>query len=125
MKNRVSWFEIYVSDIEQAKAFYQTVFETHLTQLRSESEHAPEMWAFPWVEDAPGAAGAICRMRGVKPGQNSSLVYFECDDCAIEQGRIEAAGGKLICPKTSVGEYGFIAIATDPDGNTIGFHSFA
>jgi predicted enzyme related to lactoylglutathione lyase len=32
-------------------------------------------------------------------------------------------GGTLEREKMSIGEYGFIALAKDPDGNMIGLHS--
>jgi hypothetical protein len=36
---------------------------------------------------------------------------------------VEAAGGKIIRPKISIGDYGFIALAEDSEGNMIGMHS--
>ncbi len=80
------------------------------------------MWAFP-MEERPGASGAICKMEGVAAGGNSTLVYFSSEDCAIEQARVEKAGGKVVVPKMAIGDYGFISIAQDTEGNTIGFHS--
>ena len=62
-------------------------------------------------------------MSDMKAGGNSILVYFACDDCSVEASRIEAAGGKLLREKMSIGEYGFIALAHDTEGNMIGLHS--
>ena len=62
-------------------------------------------------------------MEGVPSGGNSTLVYFHCDDCAVEAGRVADAGGQVRVAKMSIGEHGFIAIASDPDGNMIGLHS--
>lgn len=125
-KNAVCWFEIYVNDIERAKAFYETVLNQPLVRLDTPEEPQdfpqPEMWAFP-MEERPGASGAICKMEGVQAGGNSTLVYFDTDDCANEESRIEAAGGKVVVPKMGIGEYGFITIAQDTEGNNIGFHS--
>ena len=94
-KNAVCWFEIYVNDIERAKAFYETVLNQPLVRLDTPEEPQdfpqPEMWAFP-MEERPGASGAICKMEGVQAGGNSTLVYFDTDDCANEESRIEAAG---------------------------------
>ena len=82
-----------------------------------------EVWAFPMKEKCAGATGAIMHMDGVPSGGNSTLVYFGCDDCAVEAGRVEKAGGKVIRPKFSIGQFGFIALAADPEGNMIGLHS--
>jgi hypothetical protein len=124
--NIVCWFEIYVNDMPRAKTFYETVLNQELTRLDNPDEPKdfpqPEMWAFP-MEERPGASGAICKMEGVEAGGNSTLVYFDSEDCSVEEARVEKAGGKLGMPKMAIGEYGFIAIAQDTEGNTIGFHS--
>ena len=70
-----------------------------------------------------GAGGALVKMEGVSSGGNSTIIYFSCDDCAVEQGLIIANGGKIIREKWSIGEYGFIALGVDSEGNTIGLHS--
>ena len=51
------------------------------------------------------------------------VVYFACDDCSVEEGRAEAAGGKVLQPKMSLGEHGFCSVLMDTEGNTIGLHS--
>jgi predicted enzyme related to lactoylglutathione lyase len=63
------------------------------------------------------------QVAGVPSGGNSTLVYFACDDCAIEAARVPKAGGKLQREKMSIGEYGFVALAFDTDGNMFGLHS--
>jgi len=118
--NPVCWFEIYVDDMARAKAFYETVFQTTLEKLHSDTI---EMWAFPMQSDLWGAGGSLVRMEGFSAGRNSTLVYFSCDDCAIEQARAEKAGGQLQRGKFSIGQYGFIALVLDTEGNMIGLHS--
>jgi hypothetical protein len=122
-ENPVVWFELYVQDMERAKRFYESVLNTRLEKLNS-PDPTLEMWAFPMSREKGGASGALCRMQGV-PSGGSTIVYFSSDDCAIEAGRVAAAGGQLDKPKFSIGQYGHIAIAADPDGNMIGFHSMA
>ena len=75
------------------------------------------------VMDRRGAAGALVHMEGFPSGGNSTLVYFSCADCAIESGRVTAAGGRLQKEKMSIGQYGFIALAVDTEGNMFGLHS--
>lgn len=124
-RNPVGWFEIYVDDMDKAKSFYQTVFETELTSISPEGadESELEMWMFPQKMENYGASGAICKMKGVSPGGMGTHVYFSCDDCAIEESRVVGAGGKVMKSKFSIGEYGFIAMCLDPAGNMIGLHS--
>jgi hypothetical protein len=118
--NPVRWFEIYVQDMERARRFYETVFGTKLDRLDSGDL---EMWAFPQAKDQMGTSGALVRMPGVPSGGNSTIVYFGCDDCAVESGRVAGAGGRLHRDKISIGQYGFIALAYDSEGNMFGMHS--
>jgi hypothetical protein len=118
--NPVGWFEIYVQDMARAKAFYQTVFQVKLDRLNTDQL---EMMAFPGDMTSYGTPGALVRMEGCPSGGNSTLVYFSCADCAVEAGRVVPAGGKLCREKISVGEYGFVALALDTEGNMFGFHS--
>jgi uncharacterized protein len=120
--NPVVWFEIYVQDMERAKKFYETVFEVKLDKLPSPDADI-EMLAFPMSMEGTGAAGALAKMKGFAPGQNSVLVYFSCDDCAVEASRVKKAGGRIEREKMSIGEYGSIALAIDTEGNMIGLHS--
>ena len=124
MKNPVGWFEIYVDDITRAKQFYQAVFNIELTELTPPSDGSSlQMWAFPSDMQVYGASGALVQMSGVAAGGNSTLIYFSCEDCAEEAARISSAGGKIQEEKTSIGEYGFIVLAFDTEGNMIGLHS--
>jgi len=77
------------------------------------------------IMDKPGTSGAIVRMDGTPSGGNSTIIYFGCEDCAVEAGRVVKAGGKVQKEKTPIGPYGFIALALDTEGNLIGLHSMA
>lgn len=118
--NPVGWFEIYVDDMDRAKAFYESVFKVKLDRLDSPGI---DMWAFPMQAERYGAPGALVHMAGFPAGGNSVLVYFTCTDCAVEAAKAASAGGKLVKEKFSIGQYGFIALATDSEGNMIGLHS--
>lgn len=123
-QNAVGWFEIYVDDIQRAKAFYEAVLGATLQELASpDMGMKMEMWAFPGDPGKPGSAGSLIHMDGFKAGGNSTLVYFNCADCASEESRIEAAGGKVFKSKFPIGEYGFIALGIDTEGNMFGLHS--
>jgi predicted enzyme related to lactoylglutathione lyase len=118
--NPVRWFEIYVQDMARARKFYETVLGLKLEKLEGPDL---EMWAFPMAMDQSGTSGALVRAAGVPSGGNSTLVYFGCEDCAVEASRVLPAGGKLEREKMSIGPYGFIALAYDTEGNMIGLHS--
>ena len=124
--NPIGWFEIYVQDVPRAKAFYEAVFQGTLAPLGQPDPKDPsgmEMWAFPSSMESYGAPGALVKMAGVPSGGNSTLVYFACDDCAVEAARAASHGGSVFKEKMSIGEYGYIALVNDSEGNLIGLHS--
>jgi predicted enzyme related to lactoylglutathione lyase len=118
--NPVCWFEIYVDDMARAKAFYEQVLQITLQPLPVDGL---AMYAFDMSEELVGAGGALIHIPQVKAGNNSTVVYFACDDCAIEESRVVAAGGQVHRPKMSIGPYGFVSLALDTEGNLIGLHS--
>ncbi|MGH8172084.1 MAG: VOC family protein [Rhodanobacteraceae bacterium] len=120
MANSVGWFEIYVDDMDRAKAFYENVFDVRLEKLANPKI---DMWSFPSQPDGYGAPGALVRMPGFDAGANSVLVYFTCADCAVEAAKALNAGGRIQKQKESIGQYGYIALVFDSEGNMIGLHS--
>jgi len=126
MKNPFTWVEIYVEDMHRAQKFYENVLKIEMIPMENPVEmNDLIMVSFPWAENSENISGALCKTDYMKPGNNGTIVYFACDDCAIELSRVEKAGGKLIQDKFSIGDYGFCGLALDTEGNTIGFHSRA
>ena len=118
--NPIVWFEIYVQDMPRARRFYETVLATKLTQLPATDL---EMWMFGSDDKKFGAGGALVYMKGFPAGGGATLVYFGVDDCAVEEGRVVKAGGKIEKKKFSIGEHGFISLVHDTEGNMFGLHS--
>lgn len=124
--NPVGWFEIYVQDIEKAQKFYETVLGIKMADLPNPTEEDLKMKMFSGDENAMGKSGsngALAQMAGMPSEGNSTIVYFSCDDCSVEEGRVKGAGGEVFKTKFSIGPYGFISLCTDPDGNMFGLHS--
>ena len=124
-RNPVGWFEIYVNDMDRAKAFYEVILATNLEPLSS-PDSSLEMQSFPMNDETMnhyGAPGALCKMEGFSPGTGGTLVYFGCEDCAVEEGRVSSAGGRVLRSKFTIGDYGFISLIMDTEGNTVGLHS--
>jgi len=118
--NPVGWFDIHVSNLNRAKKFYETVFNIQLFDL-------PLEWGkqslFPFDPESPNISGALVEKTDMAPNSNNTVIYFESEDCAIEEKRIEDAGGKVVSPKMNIGEFGFVSLFIDTEGNTIGLHS--
>jgi predicted enzyme related to lactoylglutathione lyase len=125
MRNAVNWFEIYTTDFTRAKKFYTDVFKLELTDLPMGSENHPEMKYAIFSGDVskPGCGGALVKIDAAKPGMGGTLVYFATEEINDELGRVEAAGGKIIRQKMDIGEYGFVALVEDTEGNMIGLQS--
>jgi hypothetical protein len=89
------------------------------------SDNHPEMEyaTFPGDQNGWGASGALAKMDMAKPGMGGTIVYFISEEINEELSRVEAAGGKIIRSKQDIGDYGFIALVEDTEGNMIGLHS--
>ena len=112
--------------MDRAKKFYEEVLHVQLSDMPMPHtvEEEMKMMSFPMEIDGPGAAGALVKMVDFKAGGGgSTIVYFDSDDCAIEETRIEEAGGKVHQSKESIGEHGFIVLAFDTEENIFGVHS--
>jgi predicted enzyme related to lactoylglutathione lyase len=119
MADAVSWFDIPVSNIERATKFYSTVLGTGLDV----QEAMGTRMAFLPME--PGdVGGALVEGEGFVPSSQGTMVYLNAgQDLAGPLSRVEAAGGQVVLPKTSIGEHGFMAYFIDSEGNKVGLHS--
>jgi len=123
MKNVINWFEIYTSDFDRAKKFYSTVFSYKLTDLPMSNDRHSDMRYATFPGDEKGVNGALVKIDQAKPGYGGVLVYFASEEINAELSRVEAAGGKILRPKTNIGEFGFIALIEDTEGNLVGLRS--
>lgn len=122
MGNPVPWFEIYVGDMPRALRFYEGVLGRKLEKM---DYPEGEMWTFGMDDQGYGASGTLVKMEGFAPGVGGTLVYFACEDCAVEESRVAAHGGQVQQSKMSIGPFGFISLVMDTEGNMIGLHSQA
>ena len=127
MKNNVvGWFEIPVSDMDRAIAFYSKVLDLKLEK----NLMGPLVMAwFPWKENGLGSPGSLVyHEEYYKPSSDGVLVYFTAHsgDLANELSRVEEAGGKILQGKTKISDdYGFMALLIDSEGNRVALHSRA
>jgi predicted enzyme related to lactoylglutathione lyase len=118
--NPIGWFDLSVSNLDRAKKFYEAVFNVKLTDL-------PAEWGkqslFPFNPEGPNISGALVEKADYVPSGNNTVIYFETEDCSVEEQRIEEAGGKVVQTKLYIGQFGFVSIFIDTEGNTAGLHS--
>jgi predicted enzyme related to lactoylglutathione lyase len=71
-----------------------------------------------------GVSGSIIQGEGHVPSTDGTVVYLNAGaDLSVVLDRVEAAGGQVVAPKTSIGENGFMAYIKDSEGNRVGLHS--
>jgi uncharacterized protein len=120
MINPVNWFEIAVSDLARAKKFYGAVFACEFTDIPMGDEM---MAMFPWTPGGTNASGALVTGPNYAPSMTGTKIYFTCQDVNTEAALVESNGGKIIVPKMNLGEFGFMALFADTEGNLVGLHS--
>jgi len=120
--NMVGWFEIPVSDMERAKAFYETVFKIEIQVV---DFGGLQMGWFPSQGlEAYGSPGSLIKQESYVPSKEGTLVYFSCEDLQNELDRIEAAGGEIYQAKKQISpEYGYMGVFIDTEGNRVALHS--
>lgn len=120
-RNPVGWFEIPVTDIARAKAFYESVLGITLEDPMTENGY--EMSFFPGaMEDRPGSSGALSKGPGAQPARGGVTIYFTCPDIEGALERVAAGGGSVVIPLTDLGVYGEMAFVGDTEGNAVGLH---
>lgn len=120
--NALNWFEISVSDIKRAVTFYESVFGI---EMPVQEMMGMQMAFFP-SEDMNGkVSGALVQGPMHKPSADGAKIYLNGNpDLANALSKIEAAGGKILMPKTKISdEVGYMAFFTDSEGNTVALHS--
>lgn len=119
MANAISWFELPSNNFQRAVKFYGEVLDVELQPM---DMPGAKMAFFPTTDN--GVGGCVISTEGHAPSMEGSLVYLNGgDDLAKPLSRVEAAGGKVITPKTSIGENGHFAVFSDTEGNRVAFHS--
>jgi predicted enzyme related to lactoylglutathione lyase len=116
MSNPVFHFEIPVSDMDRAKAFYEGVFGYRLARQEVDGY---DMAFFPRVDGAAGASGALAKGDVYKPSKEGAIIYFDVPDIDTVLQRAKQRGAKILYEKKDIGEAGFVAEFEDSEGNRV------
>jgi predicted enzyme related to lactoylglutathione lyase len=124
MRNAMFWVEIPAENFERAQKFYETIFDAQVTSVPFPRG---KYGLFPLDQEAKGGGGAIVEGPGYEPSDaKGALVYLDRgdQDLNVPLSKVEAAGGKILLPKTDNAGFGFVAQFIDTEGNRMGLHSF-
>lgn len=120
MYNAAVWFEIYVNDLERARAFYESLFDIELIPL---PDTDGKYLMFPYYENIEGAGGSLVQSDNGKPSNTGSRVWLSCSDCNVQLNKVEKIGGRIIETKQDISPNEFAALIEDTEGNIVGLHS--
>lgn len=117
----INWFEIPVTDLERAIAFYQSILGVTLERMEKDDM---KMAMFPVANMESQVTGCLIAWPQAKPSADGARIYLNCQgqlDAVVE--RIAAAGGTIAMPITPIPPHGRIAMLADTEGNVIGLHA--
>jgi predicted enzyme related to lactoylglutathione lyase len=116
MTNPVFHFEIPVSDMDRAKAFYESVFGYRLTRTEVDGY---DMALFPRADGAAGASGALAKGDAYRPSREGAIIYFDVPDIDAVLQKAKQRGSRILYEKKDIGEAGFVAEFEDSEGNRV------
>ncbi|MGZ4035023.1 MAG: VOC family protein [Bacteroidia bacterium] len=121
-ENSLNWFEISVSDINRAAKFYETIFGI---KMERQTAMGMEMAFFPSEPGNGKASGGLVQGPMHKPSADGAKIYLNGNpDLSNALSKVEAAGGKVMMPKTKISdEIGYMAFFIDTEGNAGALHS--
>jgi predicted enzyme related to lactoylglutathione lyase len=127
MKNPITHFEIPADNVERAKKFYEKIFDWKIEKYEKDGDYwsvqTTEVGDDEWTPKEPGAinGGLVKRDKPHEPFLN----YITVDSIEKTCKSIEKNGGKILTPKTEMGEWGWWATFEDTEGNIVGLYEEA
>ncbi|HEX9372288.1 MAG TPA: VOC family protein [Roseiflexaceae bacterium] len=117
------WIEIPVKDLDRALQFYQAVFGLQEAEIAADDVRRTTVLASTTPEG--GAGISLNQTHNFEPSDKGTLVYFDAsEDVTSHLSRVTQAGGRIIEPKTSMGEAGYYATILDTEGNQLALYSY-
>lgn len=117
MDHTLVHFEIPAVDVEKLRRFYEQLFGWKILQYAGPIDY----WL---IQTVPTDENGMLLRAGVnggmyrKPQQDiKPLNYYAVESINDYLSKIEKLGGKIVSPKQEVPDVGWVAAATDPEGN--------
>jgi len=115
------WFEIPVTDLDRAQAYYEAVLG--IKMIRTTDPSTPNDMI--WFNDpqSPVASGHLYPGKPAGDGQGNTIHMLATDPLEDVMKRVEPAGGIIVSPIIDIPAGRFV-YTTDPDGNSVGFFNW-
>lgn len=123
--DKVSWFEMPADDVKRASEFYGKVFGWATPPMGDDATFALTVKADDNGNptEVGGINGGFHKRQGASDA--APVVNIHVDDIDAKLEAVEAAGGRVIQPRTEVGEYGLsMALFSDTEGNVMGVYNY-
>jgi len=120
MQNSIHWVEIPTTNIERAVGFYNNLLSIEMKVMEVMSMKTA---FFPHTAETQSGG---CLMQGPNyiPSDKGTLIYLSAgENLQTALDRVDAAGGTIVLPKTSLGANGYMAHILDTEGNKVGLYS--
>ncbi|UUP17532.1 VOC family protein [Nitratireductor thuwali] len=112
--NAAVWFEIPVTDMARARAFYGAVLQNTLTDM-----DGPNPMARFAAKDDQAVAGHIYPGKPAAEGTGITIHLSVAAPLEDAMARVEGNGGKVVSPIVPIPAGRFV-YCLDPDGNSFG-----
>lgn len=111
---RVIHFDLTARDTGRARTFYSNVFGWKIEPFEGEERY----WLITTGDDdEPGINGGLMRRQDTDITAACSVAVDSIDETV---GKLEAAGGTVVRPKSVVPGVGYFAYCEDTEGNALG-----
>ena len=120
MENSIHWVEIPTTNIKRAVGFYNNLLSIEMKVMEVMNMKTA---FFPHTAETQSGG---CLMQGPNyiPSDKGTLIYLSAgEDLQTALDRVDASGGTIVLPKTSIGANGFMAHILDTEGNKVGLYS--
>lgn len=123
--DKVSWFEMPADDVARASEFYGKVFGWATPPMGDNAAFALTVTADANGNptDVGGINGGFHKRQG--DSDAGPVINIHVDDIDTKLKAVEAAGGRIIQPRTEIAEYGLsMALFSDTEGNVMGIYNY-
>ncbi len=118
INNRAVWFDIPVSDLDRAVAFYKAVLAIDVHKQDFDGLQ------FAVLDHGPGNGGCLVIKPDEVIGDKGLLLYLGVEGRIRDaEAKVAEHGGKVVESTHAIGPHGCRAIVLDSEGNRIVLHS--